>query len=339
MKAPIRITNLPGAKEPTLAFDDQGTLHAAFGAGNTLYSTSQAAGAFGPPTVIAQAGHLALGMRRGPRLTFTKNNLVVSAIYGRQGGGRDGELLAWRSSDQAKSWSGPVTINDVPGATREGLHAMGAAPDGTLVCVWLDLREKGTTVFSSTSLDGGKSWSRNTPVYRSPSGTVCECCHVSVCFTASNELLVMFRNVLQGNRDMYLARSLYRGKSFTPAQKIGFGSWPLNACPMDGGMIAADPKQGIVSAWRREEVVYTCVPGKPEKRVEVGQQPWIAVGKTGSWCTWLVGRPGTLRLQGPTGSIQTLAEGANNPVLVSTKRGDVALAWSGPGGLFATELA
>ena len=340
MVTPLRITNLPGAKGPSLALDAQGTMHVAFGAENALYLASASASdsTFTAPVKIAQAGRLALGMRRGPRLTVSGKTLVVSAIYGQQGDGRDGELLAWRSNDEGKSWQGPATVNDVPGAAREGLHAMAAAPDGTLACAWLDLREKGTTVFASVSSDGGKTWSRNTRVYRSPAGTVCECCHVSVCFTPSGELLVMFRNVLAGNRDMYLCRSSDKGKSFTPAQKLGVGSWLLNACPMDGGMIATSAKNGIVSAWRREETIYTCTPGKAEKPIEVGQQPWIASGKGGTWCAWLVGRPGKLRLQDPTSAIRTLAEGANDPVLSASSKGTVALAWTGQGGLFATRV-
>ncbi len=340
MPTPLRITSLPGAKGPSLALDAQGSMHVAFGAENALYLASCGSGgtAFTAPVKIAQAGRLALGMRRGPRLAASGKTLVVSAIYGQQGGGSDGALLAWRSSDEGKSWQGPATVNDVPGAAREGLHAMAVAPDGTLACAWLDLREKGTAVFASTSTDDGRSWSPNVRVYRSPSGTVCECCHVSVCFTPSGELLVMFRNVLAGNRDMYLCRSNDKGKSFMPAQKLGLGSWPLNACPMDGGMIATGAKGGIVSAWRREETIYTCVPGKPEQRIEVGQQPWIASGKGGTWCAWLVGRPGKLRLQDPTGAIRTLAEGANDPVLSASSNATVALAWTGQGGLFATRV-
>lgn len=338
MLTPLRITNLPGAKGPSLALNAEGMMHVVFGAENALYLASKSAGdsTFTTPVKIAQAGRLALGMRRGPRIAISGKTLVVSAIYGQQGNGRDGELLVWRSTDGAASWQGPATVNDAPGAAREGLHAMGAAPDGTLACAWLDLREKGTTVFASISSDGGKTWSSNTLVYRSPSGTVCECCHLSVCFTPSGELLVMFRNVLAGNRDMYLCRSSDKGKSFTAVQKLGVGSWLLNACPMDGGMIATSAKNGIVSAWRRVDVVYTCIPGKPEQRIEVGQQPWIASGKGGTWCTWLVGRPGKLRLQDPTGTIRTIADGANDPVLSASSKGMVALAWTGQGGLFAT---
>jgi hypothetical protein len=161
---------------------------------------------------------------------------------------------------------------------------MAAAPDGTLVCAWLDLQDKGTSVFASVSTDGGK------------------------------------------------------GKSFTPAQKLGLGSWLLNAFPMDVGMVAVDSKNGIVSVWRREEIVYTCTPGKPEQSIEVGQQPWIASGKGDAWCTWLADRPEKLRLQDPTGAIRTLAQGEKNAVLAASETGDVAVTWTGRDGLWAWRM-
>ena len=328
------IANLPGAKGPSVALDARGRIHVAFGAGTALYFASQAAGssAFSAPVRIAQGNRLALGMRRGPRLALAGKALVVSAVYG-------GELLAWHSTDGGKTWQGPATVSDVPGAAREGLHAMASAPDGTLACAWLDLREKGTTVFASVSTDGGKSWRRNSLVYRSPSGTVCECCHVSAAFAPSGELLVMLRNVLDGNRDMYLCNSADQGRSFAPAQKIGVGSWPLNACPMDGGAVAVSKAGAVRSVWRREETVYTCAPGERERPIETGQQPWIAAGNGGFWSAWLVGRPGTLRVQNPTGAISTVAEGANDPVLASGPSGGGALAWTAADGLRTKRLA
>ena len=215
---------------------------------------------------------------------------------------------------------------------------MASAQSGTLACAWLDLRAKGTTVYASVSRDAGKTWSRNALVYRSPGGTVCECCHTSVAFTSSGELLMMFRNVLGGNRDMYLCRSHDGGKTFTPAEKLGVGSWPLNACPMDGGAIASDARGRIASAWRREETIYTCAPGQPERAVEGGQQPWIAAGRDGFWSAWIVGRPGTLRVQYRASAIRTLAEGANDPVLASSG-GNVGIAWTAADGLWVNRLA
>ncbi len=50
--------------------------------------------------------------------------------------------MAYRSLDNGKSWLGPVNVNDVAASAREGLHAMTSSENGTLWCVWLDLRKK-----------------------------------------------------------------------------------------------------------------------------------------------------------------------------------------------------
>lgn len=339
-----RVSQTPGAKAPTLCVADDGRVFVAFGAGDTLYGALSRDGgrSFGAERAIGAAGKLSLGMRRGPRVAWGDGALTVSAVWGAQGGGRDGDLLALRSVDGGGHWSEPARVNDVVGSAREGLHAMAASPDGkSLACAWLDLRQKGTTVYASLSRDAGRSWSANALVYRSPDGTVCQCCHTSVAFARDGALLVLFRNVLRGDRDMYLCRSDDHGRTFGPAQKLGLGRWPLDACPMDGGMVGALPGGRVASVWRREGTVYACAAGSPEVRLEDGQQPWLAVGADGPWYAWLSGgRPGALHLLAPRGRIVELARVANDPVLAASPNGKrVVAAWTGPDGIEAETLA
>ena len=51
---------------------------------------------------------------------------------------------------------------------------------------------------------------------------------------ATGQIVVMWRNWLGGSRDMYLARSR-DGVTFSKPEKLGTGTWQINACPMDGG--------------------------------------------------------------------------------------------------------
>lgn len=60
--------------------------------------------------------------------------------------------------DAGTSWLGPSKVNDVEASAREGLHAMTASEDGTLWCVWLDLRAARTQLFASKSTDQGAHW-------------------------------------------------------------------------------------------------------------------------------------------------------------------------------------
>jgi hypothetical protein len=99
-----------------------------FGSAQTVYVaiSEDAARTFAAPVAVSSSGELALGMRRGPRVAYSRDALVVSAIVGSEGHGKDGDVVAWRSTDGGKTWSRPVRVNDVAGSAREGLHAMAA---------------------------------------------------------------------------------------------------------------------------------------------------------------------------------------------------------------------
>jgi hypothetical protein len=81
----------------------------------------------------------------------------------------------------------------------------------------------------------------------------------------------MFRNWLNGSRDMYLLTSSDKGKNFSDAIKLGLGTWPLKGCPMDGGGLTVDAQDNIHTAWQREGIVYYSQPGKPEVKIGEGR--------------------------------------------------------------------
>lgn len=225
-------------QQPQVAVAPDGSIYVAYGSENNIYCAfSRDQGkTFSGPVLVANEGPLALGMHRGPRIAATRDSVVITAMVGRQGKGRDGNLLAWRSGDRGQSWSKSVVVNDAVDSAREGLHGMASGPGNVLFAAWLDLRalipgKPGTELYGAFSADGGKSWSRNTLVYRSPEGSICQCCHPSVAIDAKGTVYVMWRNSLKGLRDMYVVVSTDGGKSFGSAWKLGTGSWPLEACP------------------------------------------------------------------------------------------------------------
>jgi hypothetical protein len=240
---------------------------------------------FGPAETVATVATLALGMHRGPRLVALGDTLVLSAVAGEVGGGKDGDVLAWRSIDRGQHWSAPVRVSDVPAAAREGLHAM-AAYGATVAAAWLDLREKGTTLVVAVSTDGGAHWSPNVVAYRSPTGTICQCCHPSLVVDGTGRISVMFRNERQGARDMYLIASTDGGRTWTGGEKVGKGTWPLKSCPMDGGALGLDARGGLVSTWRRDQTVYLATTGAAETVVGTGVNPTLAITPEGPLVAW-----------------------------------------------------
>jgi hypothetical protein len=197
-----------------------------------------------------------LGRHRGPHVAISQGAIVVTAAVS----GPEGNLLAWRSTDGGKTWSAAIRINDVPAAAREGLHTLATDGRGRLFAAWLDLRKQGTRLYGAYSADSGVTWSANVLVYESPDGTICQCCHPSAAFAGDGTLDVMWRNWLDGSRDLYLIRST-AAREFGRPENLGSGTWKLNACPMDGGGLT-NAGGRTVTAWRRNGEIFMAEPGQ-----------------------------------------------------------------------------
>ncbi len=319
-------------KQPQVGCGADGSIHLTYGVGDAVfYSRSDDGGrTFSPGAEALRCPNLSLGMRRGPRIAFAGKLPVITVIGGPQGKGRDGDLQAWRMTAVSGSWSGPINVNDAPASAREGLHGMAAGPDGSAWCTWLDLRSGKTEIYATNSTDGGATWGANQLVYRSPDGSVCECCHPSIAVDAAGKVSILFRNSLGGNRDMYLTTSV-DGKKFAPAKKLGTGTWKLDACPMDGGMLAVDGKERVYTAWRRDNNLFLTTGGTKETPLGPGEQPWIATTSAGPVAVWTGRREGDLWMLRPKDKQPTkLAAEARDPVVaVVTGKAQVVVCWEG----------
>jgi hypothetical protein len=148
----------------------------------------------------------------------------------------------------------------------------------------------------------------------------------------------MWRNSLDGNRDMFVSGSK-DGVRFTSAAQLGKGHWILNACPMDGGEIASGPSGALISVWRRDKGVYYCRPGQTENMVGTGEQPTVAFGSKSVWIAWLSRRGGDLYLQRPGDQVNRMVEApAEDPVLFSDGKANVGLVWTGKSGPMAMRV-
>lgn len=320
------------AREPQLAIS--GSLVAmTFGSGNGVYfSRSHDSGrTFSMPVRVAEAPIVPLTRHRGPRIVISGSAIVISAVMGRMpsqeqhahGLPSDGDLIAWRSLDGGKSWSKGTVINDVRGAPTEGLHALASAKNSNLFAAWLDHRGGyGTKLYGASSTDGGATWSKNVLIYESPDGTICECCHPSVAIAPNEEIQVMWRNWLDGSRDMYLARSR-DGSKFSKPEKLGNGTWHLNACPMDGGGLAIAGVRSF-TAWRRENKLFLAEPGQDEKEIGTGKDLSIAASGGQIYAIWS-GASGLTLWE--SGRIEVLAKEGSYPAIAPLPSGGVLAAW------------
>jgi hypothetical protein len=322
--AHVAVTLAPQGKQPRAAVNRDAAVAVVYGQGDDVFCriSNDGGASYRVPTRVGSVERLMLGMRRGPQIAAMGSSFVVTAI------GREGGLVSWRSSDGGGSWAGPVLVNDRTASAREGLHGL-AGGARALHVVWLDLRDGRTKIFASRSLDEGKSWEANRLVYESPDGTVCECCQPTVAADDKGEVVVMWRNSLAGARDMFAARSKDDGRTFSAAQKLGEGSWRLQACPMDGGGVAVNGGR-VATAWRREETVYSAAPGEAEAELGRGRNAAIAFGPGGPHIAW----------QTPEGDV-VLKKAASTPEVIGrgrfpsfgvapTAKGPLLIVWEDP---------
>jgi hypothetical protein len=335
----VRVS-IPGAAQPQLAVAADGRIWLAYGrlgdakpaAGESQHaghapaarvgeifvaSSSDGGATFGAAVRIARIDNLMLGMRRGPRIVANGDRVTVTAI--------GAELIAITSTDGGKTWSAPATINDVPTSAREGLHDLAAAPDGQLFVTWLDLRNGKTELWGAASKDGGQTWAKNEQVYRSPDKSICECCHPTALFDADGHLAVMWRNAIEGSRDMWMTTRSRGASSFASAKKLGDGTWQLNACPMDGGKIVALGNGNFASVWQRNGEIFFAPPTGPEVRVGPGKQPVAIARDRETLVVWQRGNDLVSARTSSFASPRKHAENARFPVLVALPKGGGAL--------------
>jgi len=249
---------------PGVAVDKFGNVHVVYGSGDSLmytYSGDQGK-TFIRGSLIHRISKLTASHTRGPQIVVTESGLAVIACN------EPGDIFSFVKGEGG-SWVTSNRVNDLDTVAKENFTAL-SADRNNVIAVWLDLRDKHNKIFGAKSGDGGSTWSKNFLVYASPDTTVCECCKPSVVIRGSN-VFVMFRNWLNGNRDPYLIRSTDSGATFARAEKLGFGSWALNGCPMDGGSIVVDKHGNPKTAWNRQGTIYACDPGKQERAIGKGR--------------------------------------------------------------------
>jgi len=284
--SPSEITISKG-QQPQIGADNAGIIRVVFGKADSIFcSTSLDKGSsFSKLVLVGVVPKMHLGMARGPQLASSAHYSVVTAMD------QNGDIHYFTLNHKKGQWQEKGTVNDVKGSAPEGLMNIACDSQDNFYAAWLDLRlNKRNNIFFSSLPAGHTQWLKNKLVYQSPDGHVCECCRPSIAVKGSN-VGIMFRNWVDGSRDLYLAASADKGKMFNKATKLGSGTWKLNACPMDGGSLNFNADNTINTTWQRQGVVYYCKQGGNEKELGKGRdcsistdprQTIVAMGDAGN---------------------------------------------------------
>lgn len=304
---------------PALASDHDGVF-ITYSSGDTILfcSSNYKEKDFSVPEVAGRLPQLSTGGGRGPQIVVTKNELVIAAAD------RSGNIYTYIKNKNASQWKKAGRINDVADVAKEAFVSLASNDKGEIYAVWLDLRGNNKNkIAGAKSVDGGKTWSKNKIIYSSPDGTVCECCKPSVA-VKDKIVAVMFRNWLNGNRDLFITTSIDGGSTFKEAKQLGDGNWKLNACPMDGGGLIIRNDNTVSTIWRREQDIYTCEVGKKETKMAVGKQCTIAGNNNGNFISFI--KDGKVYCMKPGGSIVELGTGSY-PRLTMADKETAVCAW------------
>jgi hypothetical protein len=302
---------------PQLA-KDKNNLYLVYGTGDSImYSYSLDNGnTFSTPVLIKQLPHVYSFAMRGPQIAATDKGVLITACT------NEGNIYSFYK-ENGGNWKQGNRLNDVDTIAKEGLMALSAYGNSAFA-VWLDLRgNKRNKIYGAKSVDGGKTWSKNIMIYTSPDSTVCECCKPSV-VVWKNKVTVMFRNWINGNRDLYLVQSNNAGSSFGNAEKLGTGSWKLNGCPMDGGNLIVNANGELQTVWRRESKIYFDTPGETEKEIGNGRNCTIETMNNSNVYAWM--ENGNIVVLKPNGDKKITGEGSQ-PVLKAIDNNHIICLW------------
>jgi hypothetical protein len=316
-KGETDLVMFPGGM-PNLTKDSNNNLHLVYGKGDSImYSFSSDNGkTFSSPALVVVLPKLVAWATRGPQIAATAAGLVLTACNS------SGNIFCYVKNEK-DNWKQTQRVNDEDTTAKEALMAL-AANGQNAFAVWLDLRgDKHNKIYGAKSNDGGHTWSRNFLIYASPDSTVCECCKPSVVISGT-DVFIMFRNWLNGNRDLYVIHSKDSGNSFDKAQKLGNGSWALNGCPMDGGGIAVDKSGKTQTVWNRKGIIYCCEPGNEEKKLGDGRNCSIEAINGKSIYAWV--ENGDVIVMKPNGNKENLGKG-QLPLIKALNNENIICVW------------
>jgi hypothetical protein len=281
--ATIPGTNTIGqGKQPQVSVDKGGVIRVVYGLNDKIFCavSTDHGQTFSAPALVAQVADMHLGMGRGPQLASSMDCSIITAMN------KAGDIYWFKLKKGGKIWQPMGVINDLKGSAPEGMMAIGADDKDHFYAVWLDIRAGKHNQICFSSLPAkSNTWLTNRIIYQSADMHVCECCKPSIA-VSGNAVAIMFRNWLNGARDLYTLRSTNGGKTFSAAQKMGLGTWKLDGCPMDGGAVNINAFNQIQSVWQRKGEVYFAQDAEPEVYIGKGSTCSLVAGSTKATITY-----------------------------------------------------
>lgn len=228
----------------TASFDSSQRLWVAYTLNHYLYlqySNDHGQHFSAPVQVNRDPENIAANGEYRPKIRFDAQNNVFLTWTQALEKRHTGHIRFARSTDEGKTFSTPVTINDNLDIISHRFDDILIGRNGEIFIAWLDAREReeartnkhdflGTTVYYTWSNDHGMHFHPNKPIHNHS----CECCRLGVALDVDNLPVVIWRHVFEGQiRD----QALIKFKDWnTPGQlqRASVDNWKIEACPHHG---------------------------------------------------------------------------------------------------------
>jgi hypothetical protein len=244
---------------PTLAFDAEGQLWAAFEHEGHVYVTaSQDRGAsFAIPSrVNEEAETIETNGENRPKVAVAASGPIYVSWTRKLEGQFKGDIRFSRSLDGGRTFEPPRTVNDDGleiGHRFESLHVDEA---GDVYLAWIDKRDLeaakargedyvGAAVYYAVSTDQGASFAPN----RKVADHACECCRIGIAGGESGGAALLWRHVFGANVRDHAFATLAAGGVASPLLRPSEDRWQLDGCPHHGPALAAARESGYHLAW------------------------------------------------------------------------------------------
>ncbi|HEY2253098.1 MAG TPA: hypothetical protein VGH74_18625 [Planctomycetaceae bacterium] len=144
------------------------------------------------------------------------------------------KMVLVTSLDNCATFSEPLCVHTHPQA-RPTFTALAIGAEGQLACSWLDGRAKNQHPYASLRPAGQNAF---LPEFKLPGGEndkgVCPCCPTAATFAPDGTLLVAFRDLVDGYRDLAIVRLRPGEDHFEGPFRITPPAWKFDGCPHDG---------------------------------------------------------------------------------------------------------
>lgn len=220
-----------------------------------------------PVRVNRQAGEATAWRGDPPTVAVAMDGTVYVGWTARvAAAGYANDLYLSVSRDGGKSFEPPVKVNDDGKKVAHAMHSLAVGADNRVYVVWLDERnvvmppaadkgkkmdhmEANREVFFAASLDGGRTFSKNTRVGQE----ACPCCKTAVTTGQDGRVYASWRQVLPGEfRHIALAASEDGGQTFSQPVIVSDDRWMTASCPVSGPALSATVDGALRVVWYTE---------------------------------------------------------------------------------------